>query len=188
MIQAVSNVQEIKDGIAEQLILQSGISKEFVRESTYGFGASLDKRIGGQYSTVFFGIRPENTIILFALHDSGSSSGEFRQTSNTEEDGSITYYRAYRMHVVIYGDASGDVSNVLAARFRTQKVIRTLYEKGIFVETVGDPEEVHEIKNGAIWERHDFDMNIRCRFNIQQISDDNDFLEIGKINTYFKTV
>lgn len=170
---AINDINDINKIIRKQLILQSELSSKYVRNALTTYGVTLDKLLSNQ---VYDTICPCDALLLFELQTRDNSA----DVSMTESDDSITYYRSYNVHIIIYGQNSSNVSTKLIARLRSENVRKMLYDEGIYVELVTNDTSINEYKNDAMWHRHDFDVYISCKLSVVQLST----LEyIEKLNT-----
>lgn len=171
----MTDINTINSILRSQIIAQTGVNGQFVRDATTEYGAYLDKNVSG---SVFETIAPTNTLILFELQTRTTNT----DMSYTNDDNSVSYFRSYRMHVMIYGNNSDNVANVLAARLRTEKVRNEILASGVYMEHVGDPVRITEFKNNIVWLRNDFNIDVSCEVLITQTSIDPDYASFDKIN------
>ena len=172
----MTDIESINTILRAQLIAQSGISAELIRDATTEYGSFLDMNSSG---SIFESLTPTNTALLFELKTRESSIN----MSRTNDNDSITFFRAYQLRVILYGDNSGNVANMLVARFRTEKVRNSLLAKGVYVETVSEPERITEFKNNIVWQRNDIEINVSCEVELTQSSIDADFETFDEIHT-----
>lgn len=175
MINAITNLSDIDVIIRDFIITQSEVKPEFVRNSASVFGTTLDKDYA---SNIFDSIDLDDTLILFDVKNRYNEG----DMSQTQKDGMINLYRSFNVHIIVYGNNSKDVANTLIARFRTQKVRTDLQNQAIYLEKVSDLVEVHEFKSSILWVRNDFDINISCKIQINQIDDDYEPETISSLN------
>ena len=171
----MTDINTIAPILRSFIIEQTGVNAQFVRDATTEYGAYLDQHVS---HGVFETITPSNTMILFELKTRESSSN----MSYTNKDNSISYFNSYRLHIIIYGNDSGNVANKLVARFRTEKVRNAILASGIYMESISEPFRITEFKNSIVWQRNDIDVDISCEISITQISTDPDYTSFDKIN------
>ena len=164
----IVDINSIDALIRAQLIAQSELNQQYVRNAISEYGVDLDK---DYTSSVFYSLDSSNTCILFEIH----TNDESREFSETESDNSLSYYKAFICSVMCYGDNSGNVALKTAARFRTDEIRTALYEKGISLESVSNPSEIHDFTNSVMWIRHDFEIRFSCQVSITKAVKDSDF-------------
>lgn len=170
----LASVKKLNEILRAQLITQSGVNGQLVRDSLTEYGAYLDKN---SQDSVFISIQPTDVVILFELRTRDSTAN----VSFTKDDDKIIYDRAYQLHVMLYGDASTDTVNTLIARLRTEKVRSDLYSEGVYVEKISDSTEIHEFKNNVVWLRNDFDIDVCCEIEVSQVVKEDEFAAFDKI-------
>lgn len=161
----LANTNNIEKIFRTTLALQSQVPMDFVRNSLSLYGAMLDQN---SEFDVFTSITPNQTLILFELINR-QGDGDM---SETNVDGSVSVYCSFTVHVIIYGDDARNRANYLVGRLRTARVREDLLANGIYLEKVSLPEGINEYKNGTMWIRNDFDIDISCELNFAQVSSD----------------
>lgn len=161
MITSIENLEKI---IRSLLIEQSQLEDEFVRNSLTLYGAMLDQETS---SNIFETITPEQNVVLFELINRQNDS-DFTETI----DDIIRVCTSFTVHVIIYGDSAKTLSNILIGRLRSEKVRDDLLDQGIYLESTTFPEGIQEYKNGVMWIRNDFDINISCELEVTPVSSD----------------
>lgn len=167
MIIAISETKEIEKIIRQQLIAQSELSSDRVLNGLNDFGEDLDKEVEND---IFDAIDAENNTMLFELQLRRSSS----DISFTENDDTSKYV-SFAVHCVIYGDDSNDIGIKTCARFETENIRLELIDKGVYIEDISEMTSINEFKNGVLWKRVDFFINISCRFDIKSLKSTYDF-------------
>lgn len=175
MIKAIQDVESINKIIRDELIQQTGLSGEFVRSSLSEYGTDLDKE--QNYDNVFESIDKTDAIIFFELKTRSNDS----DVSMTEENDSITLYKSFRVHLIIYGNSAYTIAAQICGRFRTEYVRRYLQENGVYIEEVSDFESLYEFKAMTMWPRCDIDIDISCRIDINQVTDDYQVDELSDL-------
>lgn len=170
-----SNVKELNKVLRNQLILQSELNEKRVVNALSIYGETLDKLLE---ASVFDSYASQDTVLLFELVSRDLNS----DVSFTDSNNKIIYNKSYRLKIILYGDSSADVANKLVARFRTQKVRNSLQDLGVYVEKIMEPISLNEFKNGVMWLRNDFSIDISCQFEFSQISDDYDIDRFTKLD------
>ena len=171
----MTDINDINSILRSKIIAQTGLNGQMVRDATTEYGAYLDRNTSG---SVFETITPTNTLILFELQARTTNT----DMSYTNDDNSISYFRSYRMHVMVYGSDSDNTANKLAARLRTEKVRNELLASGVYMEQVSEPVRITEFKNNIVWFRNDLNIDVACEVTITQVSTDADYASFDKIN------
>lgn len=172
-MKTINDVNELNKLLRSYVISLSEVNASMVRNVLSLYGEDLDKAMS---ESVFDSISTAQTLILFELRSRQSSSNV---SYDNEED--VTLYNSYSFKLIIYGDDSSNVANKLFARFRSAATISVLYNDGIYIESVDDPERISEFKNGTMWLRSDLSINISCEASITKIFNDYDMENAGKI-------
>lgn len=170
---ALSNVNELNKILRNQLIKQSRLNSEQVLNALSIHGEDLDKLLEEQ---AYISIDRSDLLILFELQSRRNDS----DVSMTNEDDSVTMYRSFNFRVIIYGNDSSSLANVLVSRFRTEAVRNELHYNGVYLERVNEPDILNEYKNNTMWLRNDIVLEISCKFNISQIDVENTFETLSK--------
>ena len=89
--------------------------------------------------------------------------------SFTEVDDSVTYYKSFSVQITMYGDETDNIAPLLVARLRTEAARDNLFNQGVYLESVSNPTQLDEFKNGVLWKRWDFEINISVRFSIAPV-------------------
>lgn len=99
-------------------------------------------------------------------------------------DESITYYKVYRLKLTIYGSDSSTIATNVASRMRSAKVRAGLYQSGIYIEQVTEPEIINEFKNNLIWLRNDIQVDIGVKYSVSQVAVDEQYETVNTIKIY----
>lgn len=174
-MKTLSNINDIEKIVRKYLISQSQLESKFVRNSLSLHGEELEKLI---FEQVFTSIDVSDCMILFELK-SRDNSLDF---SETEKDGSLSYYKSYTIYTIIYGDNSTNIANKLVTRFRTEKIRQSLQNDGVYLEKVSEPSKLNEYKNETMWIRNDIEIDIRCHIKIDQVEIDESYENIGDLS------
>lgn len=171
---AINNIDDIEKNIRNILIEQSDLSPEFIRNSLSVYGEDLDKLLEEQiYNSIHYEncLPPEaittqnDSLILFELQSRDNDS----DMSEEKDEDSISYYRSFKIYVIIYGKNGTNLANNLISRFRSQVIRDKLHDEGIYLESVSNANRINEFKNEEMWIRNDFEINISCHLNIETI-------------------
>lgn len=160
------NFEDIDIIICNQLILQSQLDSNFVKNLASRYGADFSRN---ETDKIFDSIAPSEAVLFFITEKKPSDV----DVSMTNEDSTITQYSSYDIRVSIYGDSSVTIATKVVARLRTAKVRNSLYESGIHVRSVEEVGSLHEFKNNVAWLRSDFIIHVDCEHEIEQIVDDS---------------
>ena len=174
---AFSDINELNRIIRTQLIKQSGLDGSFVRNALSLYGTNLHKETS---TNIFQTLEQDDVLMLFELQIPQNQY----DTSMTEDDDSISYFKSFVMKIIIYGANADNVAIKTAARLRSEFVLNKLSEEGIYIQTVTDPMSMNEYLNDVMWHRADFDINFSCMFEIEQVDnfDNLEQIDITSIN------
>lgn len=201
-MKSIQTLDELTLALRQMLIQQSELSPDRVLNALSLEGTELDKLLEEQ---VYESISQNDTTILFQLtalpSESDVSMEEGDKYTAREQvcsmstisgrntivgdfviDYSITYYKMYRLAVIMYGLASSDLAAKLIARLRSGNARTNLYSSGIYLEEVSNPTTINEFKNNIMWLRNDFDIDIGVKYNISQISLPETFKTVNTLN------
>lgn len=170
----LQSVEDIDRIIRKQLIEQSELDGEFVRNASSEYGIDLDKP---ESDSIFVSIAPTDLVLLFEVEAQDSDD----DVSETNDNDEIDYYKSYRVRCIIYGDEACTLANKLCGRFRTEYVRQSLRSDGIYFRSAGNIVTVHEFKNNVKWLRTDFELNIACKMAIPLITDNTIYDELGTV-------
>lgn len=173
-MKTLQNVDAIEKVMRAQLIAQSEVNQKFVRNSLSIHGEALEKLLEEQ---IYSSISTNDAMILFEFRDRLTDS----DGSETNEDGSISYYKSYKLYVIIYGDNSTNIANNIVARFRTEAVRLALRDEGIYLEQISEASKINEYKNETMWLRNDIEIDISCQLSISQITNENYFDKLNSL-------
>lgn len=173
-MKSLTSTSELNKIIKQQVGLLAEVDPSVVRDSTLYFGAEFNK----DDDSILTSFNPDDTFIFFASGDRETTS----QTSFTEEDGSIVYYKAYQYNLYIYGENGCDVANKLVARLRSESVRNAFHEQGIHIESVSNPVQLREFVNELVWMREDVNIDLSVKLKIDQLSDYQTFTDLTEFN------
>lgn len=177
---AIKDINELNKIIREQLIIQSELDSNRVRNALTTYGATLDKLL---LKEEYESICKCDDLMLFELRTRENDS----DVSMTEYDNDIIFYKSYTIYVILYGDNAATIMNKLIARMRSQIVRQTLYENGVYLQEMKNDISFNEFKNDTLWHRHDVEILISCKMNIEQIRADIDFENLNDIKIIKET-
>lgn len=198
----INDSNEINKYLRQVLITQSELSPERVLDALSVYGTELDKLLD---ESIYNSIDRTNATMLFELNTRTASSDMTMEENEVKVealtcsnyvfcddlkvsndlkvlDSDITSYKAFRLNVIIYGDASTNIAQKLVARLNSEACRVQLYEQGIYLEKLSDPNTINEFKNDTMWLRTDINIDIAIKQNITQITLDNDYNIIDDVN------
>ena len=201
-MKSIQNLDVLTETIRNMLISQSELSPDRVLNSLSLTGTDLDKLLE---DSIYTSITQNDTTLLFELSSVNVSNNNVSMESGDKYnskylacspfticgpntivgsfviDYSITYYKMYQLHLILYGLSSSEVAMKLVARLRSEAVRHNLYADGLYVEDITDIQTFNEFKNNLMWLRNDITINIGIKSDISQILSDDIFAQV-KIN------
>ena len=171
MIIKTSNIDELNRIVRASLIQQSELDSNRIVNGVSIHGQELLEKLN-KYA--YKSYDPDDAFIVFELQGRDSSSN----VSQTTEDNTISYYMSYGIHVIVYGNGSPTLSNIICSRFRTAEVRDNLQYQGIYIESIENPRIGNDFVNSSLYMRCDFFINISCQMQISQVKQDEIFDKI----------
>ena len=168
MIIKTTNIDELNKIVRNTLIEQSQLEPIKIVNGVSIHGQDLIKRINDY---VYKSYEPQDALIVFDLQ-SRDSSNSFSQT---KDNNTISYYMSYAIHLMIYGNSSPTMSNLIASRLRTEYVRDSLQYQGVYLESVSNPTIGNDFINNSMHIRCDMFINISCQMEISQVVNNDDF-------------
>ena len=124
MIKTIATENDLTKAIYDILVAQSELQNLQVLNVNSPDGVDLSKLTT---DNVYVSYLMSDSILLFELlRDNDEDNMTY-----TEKNESIVKYTAYKVHITLYGNSSGTLSNKLKSRLLTSKVINDLYNLGI---------------------------------------------------------
>lgn len=159
-IKALDTLNEATVILRNKIIEISKLSSEYVINALSVYGADLAKILEEiQYSIKTAGSNPENmvndTLIVFEVRNNTSSSNNMIQKD--------VVYAAYTMHIIIYGEASEELSVKLKTGLLEIDTKCALREEGVHIMSISNIDAINEFKNSVLWQRRDFDIQFAFR-------------------------
>lgn len=176
-MKTVNDINDLNKIIRTLLMSQSELDPQFIRNAVSMYGQNLDKNYDDD---ILSNLTTDDLLMLFELQ---SRQTDF-EISETEEDDSISYYKAYTIHITIYGNASITFSNQLIARLRSNTVRELFAVQGVYLESVSESKYICEFKNHVLWQRADFDINIACKMSLSQLNVEHEFDKLNAVTIY----
>lgn len=163
-MKAIKDIESIEAIIRAELIKQSQLPANFVRNANSLYGPELNKQID---ENILDAITHNDCLLLFELFTNETSNN----VSFEKDDDNITYCRSFRIQITMYGESSTNIASKLIARLRMEESTMTLQAVGIHVESVQNSNTFNEFMNGTVWLRNDFDIYISCELEIEKVSE-----------------
>lgn len=174
----IDDIAEIDKIIRNELILQSEIDGNLVRNAQSLYGVDLAE----VFCTFNFGAVEQDEILII-FHNEFQAAGMATDISETNTDsGDTTIYKQFNCHLIIYGDDSDTVVSLITSRFMSPTVRNKLYAKGIYINKATHGIAAEEFINGQFWSRHDCDISFGCQLLIPPIDADNRVEAINGLN------
>ena len=180
MIPAIT-FDDIIRNIYNELSIQTGISKDMIKNVVGVRGTSLAKRLS---STEFGSINLNDKFIIFELNEDEDTSNN---VTINEYDDTVNSFMAYNFNIKVYGNHAHLVAQQILTRFKSHQVAYKLKEVGIWLTEITFPTNVNEFINNTMWPRCDLTLKLRVRHNIPliepegTISEDNCEIIINEI-------
>lgn len=176
-----TNVNNIPKIIRELLIQQSGLGEKYVRNALSMYGSYMDHSFN---ETIWTSITPDQSLIFFEISDRDNDS----DMSEKQSDGYFHIFSSYQVHVIIYGDNAENLCNTLLARIRGEVCRDWLLSQDVYLEKISNATSVNDYKNGVLWERNDFDLDISAEIKIAPVMNDYTFSSYSDIIVKTKEV
>lgn len=167
-MKTIKDIASIESIIRSELIKQSQLPSNFVRNANSLYGPELNKTID---ESILDSITHDDCLLLFELFTNDTSNN----VSFEKDADNITYYRSFRIQITVYGESSTNVASKLIARLRMEDSTMGLQDAGIHVESIQNSNTFNEFINGTVWLRNDFDIYISCELEVEKVSDIESF-------------
>ena len=177
MITPIESVDELNKLLRIELMKQSELDATKVLNALSLHGNDMSKYLS---DSIYKSLEVSDTILFFELQ----SRSDIKDVSMSESDGSITYYKPFRMHCIMYGLKSSTTMAKLVARLRTELSRNSLYDKGVYLEKISDPLIFNEYINETMWLRNDIDVDIAVNINVEPVEDEQAFVELDGLNIF----
>lgn len=174
----VTSYVDAEKTIRAELIKQSGLAASMVRNAHSAYGQMLDVSETAD-NDIFRSLETSECLMLFELRPRESAED---MSETEDDDDTISYYKAYRVHVIMYGEPATTLSHTVVARMRTELCRMNLQSKDIHFERVSSPVAFHEYKNMRLWERADFDIDISCKTQILPVESEEPFAAFSALD------
>lgn len=175
------NINNVSKIIREMLIRESGLNEQYVRNALSMYGSYMSD----SYSeSIWKSLTPNQSLIFFEISDRDNDS----DMSEKRSDGYFHIFSSYQVHIIIYGDNAENLSNTLLSRIRGEVCRDWCLSNDIYLEKISNATSVNEYKNGVLWERNDFDIDIGTEIKIAPASNDYIFSSYSDIIVKTKEV
>ena len=174
----VTSYVDAEKTIRAELIKQSGLAASMVRNAHSAYGQMLDVSETAD-NDIFRSLETSECLMLFDLRPRES---EEDMSETEDDDDTISYYKAYRVHVIMYGEPATTLSHTVVARMRTELCRMNLQSKDIHLEHVSSPVVFYEYENMRQWERADFDIDISYKTQILPVESEEPFAAFSALD------
>lgn len=174
---SITNLHELEKILRNVLAKQAQLNKNRVLNALSIRGQDLVKYLD---SLISVSIDADDTLLIFELHTDDNENC----VDDIEEDESITKYMSFKLSVIIYGNNSINLANILTSRLQTSKVLYDTKEQGVLITDVSTSLSINEIINESIWQRTDFDIYVSCQMNIAQVDEFNEYENVNNLISY----
>lgn len=154
--------------LRQMLILATELDSSMVRNALSVFGTSLDAR---EKQNVFDTICNDDLLLLFELLLDPSDS----DCSMTESDDSISYFKGFRLKIIIYGKKSFWAAMLLTGRFRSDAFRSNFVANGINLRDISEATSINEFMNDVMWNRSDLEITFDCHFSLTSTLSETEF-------------
>lgn len=183
MIKALANINAINRIMRDTIIAQTELSPEMVLNGLSLYGTDLDKLFEG---VTYESIEHDDVLCVFELAGqpmNGNNVGTRNRKTNE-----IIYYRAFSFRITLYGNNSSEIATRLVSRLRSREVRSALYDSGVYLDSVDNPDVLNEYKNNSMWLRSDINVNIACKLVVPSVHEEDwDYLSELRIIKEIKT-
>lgn len=169
----ISSIKDLTIFLRKQLIRQSCLKDEFVRNVLSQHGIDLDKTVN---NSVLEALDKNDLCLFFELMTRASSSNA---TMTINED--VVIYQSFSLHCICYGADSTMLMSKLKGRFLTEQNLDLCQANGIYIESISDIETINEFVNETMIFRSDLDINLTCAFKFPQVDETQYFTEISSL-------
>lgn len=149
----------------------TGLPQSRVKNAFSSRGADLVKWIEGVIST---SIDLDDSFIVFDVEESKKDYYVLHEDDDTD-----SLIANYTMFISIYGNNCSNLARKILIRFKDENLLRTLYNKGVFVGDISRPDDASEFINNTLWRRVDLSIDVKIRYNEPSYSD-NKIIDSGK--------
>lgn len=167
--------EELPSLVRKQLIEQTQLDPQFVRNAASIFGAGNGKT---DDNTIFTSITKCEAVLFFLI-----TKRDDNNCVTQSEDDDIVMSQSYDVKVMIYGDKSASIASNCIARLRKDSVRQTCQRSGFYISHVSNSISSYEFKSMTNWLRNDFTISICCEHLISEITEDVDFDTLNTLST-----
>ena len=174
----VTSYVDAEKTIRAELIKQSGLAASMVRNAHSAYGQMLDVSETAD-NDIFRSLETSECLMLFDFRPRESAED---MSETEDDDDTISYYKAYRVHVIMYGEPATTLSHTVVARMRTELCRMNLQSKDIHLERVSSPVAFYEYENMRLWVRADFDIDISYKTQILPVESEEPFAAFSALD------
>lgn len=168
-----SSIKDLTIFLRKQIIRQSCLKDEFVRNVLSRHGVDLDKTVNNSVLEAL----DKNDLCLFFELSTRSSSSNVTMTIDDE----VAVYQSFRFHCICYGTDSTMLMSKLKGRLLTEQSLDLCQANGVYIESISNIESINDFINETMIFRSDFDINLTCAFKFPQIDETQYFTEISSL-------
>lgn len=159
-IKALESLDDAIVILRNEIMRITGLDSQFVINALSAYGADLAKILhDAQESIKQTSINPVNeendTMILFEPLNDEDSNNNMMLKENA--------YAAYRLHIIIYGDAAEELSVRLKSSLLQLDEKVKLNSQGVHISKISNIEPANEFKNEVMWQRRNMDVHFAFR-------------------------
>ena len=173
MIVKISNPYELNKILRAELLSQTELANDHVLNGLSVNGSQLEKRLENQ---IFEPFKITDNFVVFELVPRNSDSNVTQAIENK-----LLATSSYDFKLVIYGTSCMLLAQVIKSRFESEDVRQTLFGKGVYIESITEPEGMNEFINNTMWLRADMNIEVSCETEIEKLTNDYDFEKMGKL-------
>lgn len=159
--------EELPSIVRKQLIQQTQLDPQFVRNAASIYGAGNDKTDDDK---IFTSITKCEAVLFFLIVKRDDNN-----CVTQSENDDIIMSQSYDVKVMIYGDKSSTIASNCVARLRKDSVRQACQRSGFYISHVSNCISSYEFKSMTNWLRNDFTISICCEHSISEIIEDVDF-------------
>lgn len=167
--------EELASIVRKQLIEQTQLDPQFVRNAASIYGAGNDKTDDDK---IFTSVVKCEAILFFLIT---KKNDNYCVTQSEDDD--IIVSQSYDVKVTIYGDKSSSITTNAIARLRKDSVRQACQLSGFYISDVSNSTSLYEFKAMTNWLRNDFTISICCEHKVSEITEPVDFDTLNTLST-----
>lgn len=153
--------EDIIRNLRTEISTQTGLNINRIINAVSSRGPDLLKLISNSEATSF---NLADCFIVFELLE--SDSGE--NVVIHDKGDVLSSISPFNFTLKIYGNACHKVAQDILMRFKSEKVVTSLYKKGIFIHGITFPSSINEFINNTVWPRCDMSIHIIVEFRTEE--------------------